>query len=140
VDTRAGRLTIGKVARSAGLSVDAVRYYEREGLIEPARSASRYRLYGPEAIHRLRFIRHAQRCGFSLAEIRELLALRATPGRSSGEVKARAQAKIAEIERRIAALRAMKSALEALVSSCPGRGPASECPILDALETSGPQR
>lgn len=129
-------LTIGKVARSAGMAIDTVRYYEHEGLLEkPTRSAAGYRQYPPEAVSRLRFIRQAKDLGFSLKEIKELLSLRATPGKSSGEVKARAERKIADIEQRIAALRRMKRALTQITAACAGCGPVSECPILEALES-----
>ena len=129
------RLTIGRVARSAGFAVDTVRFYEREGLIEkPARSTAGYRHYRPDAIARLRFIRQAKELGFSLSEIRELLALRVTPGKSCADVRARAEAKIADVEQRIARLGGMKRALAKLAAACSGRGPTSECPILEALE------
>lgn len=129
-------LTIGKVARSAGLAIDTVRYYEREGLIEkPARSPAGYRHYRPEVTARLRFIRQAKELGFSLSEIRELLALKVTPGKSCADVRARAEAKIANVAQRIAQLNRMKRALAKLATACSGRGPTSECPILDALES-----
>jgi MerR family mercuric resistance operon transcriptional regulator len=128
-------LTIGKVAHCAGLAVDTVRYYEREGLLEkPARTASGYRHYRPEAVARLRFIRQAKELGFTLSEIRELLTLRVAPGKSCADVKARAEAKIADVEQRIAQLDRMKRALAKLATACSGRGPTSTCPILEALE------
>jgi len=129
-------LTIGRVAHSAGLAIDTVRYYEREGLLEkPVRSAAGYRHYRPDVIARLRFIRQAKDLGFSLAEIKELLALRVTPGKSCADVKARAEAKIADVEQRIAQLGRMKRALAKLATACSGRGPTSDCPILEAMET-----
>jgi MerR family mercuric resistance operon transcriptional regulator len=129
-------LTIGKVARGAGLAIDTVRYYEREGLLEePARTASGYRHYRPDAVARLRFIRQAKDLGFTLSEIRELLTLKVAPGKSCADVRARAQGKIADVEQRIAQLDRMKRALVKLAAACSGRGPTSECPILDALET-----
>lgn len=136
MDARATGLTIGKVANSAGLAIDTVRYYEREGLVEkPSRSPAGYRHYRPDVIARLRFIRQAKELGFTLSEIRELLALKVAPGKSCADVRARAQAKIADVEQRIAQLDRMKRALARLAASCSGRGPTSECPILDALET-----
>ena len=135
MDTRASGLTIGKVAHSAGLAIDTVRYYEREGLLaKPARTASGYRRYSADAVARLRFIRQAKDLGFSLSEIRELLALRVAPGKSCADVRSRAQAKIADVESRIAQLDCMKRALVKLAAACSGRGPTSECPILEALE------
>ena len=129
-------MTIGQVARSAGASVETIRFYEREGLLErPARSASGYRKYAPEAVARLRLIRQAKDLGFSLNEIKELLALRVAPGKSCSDVRARAERKIADIDQRIAALKRMKAALARLAAACSGRGPTSECPILEALES-----
>jgi MerR family mercuric resistance operon transcriptional regulator len=129
-------LTIGRVARDAGLAIDTVRYYEREGLLaKPARTPSGYRQYSPDAVKRLQFIRQAKELGFTLSEIRELLTLKVAPGKSCAEVRAHAEAKIADVEQRIAQLGRMKRALAKLASACSGRGPTSECPILEALET-----
>lgn len=129
-------LTIGKVARSAGLAIDTVRYYEREGLLQkPARTLSGYRQYSPDAVKRLQFIRQAKELGFTLSEIRELLTLKVAPGKSCADVRARAQAKIADVKQRIAQLDRMKRALVKLAAACSGRGPTSECPILEAMET-----
>jgi MerR family mercuric resistance operon transcriptional regulator len=128
-------LTIGKVARGAGLAIDTVRYYEREGLLnKPARTPSGYRHYAPDAVARLRFIRQAKDLGFSLSEIKELLALRVAPGKSCADVRARAEAKIADVEQRITQLNRMKRALAKLANACSGHGPTSECPILETLE------
>jgi len=135
MDTRTAGLTIGKVARSAGLAIDTVRYYEHEGLLEkPARTAAGYRQYSADAVRRLRFIRQAKELGFSLKEIKELLSLRVRAGCSCGDVKVRAEAKIAGVKQRIAQLDRMKRALVKLAAACSGRGPTSECPILEALE------
>ena len=132
-------LTIGKVAKAAGLGVETVRFYERQGLIaEPARSDSGDRQYGPETIRRLQFIVRAKALGFTLQEIGDLLDLRATPGAGCADVQARAEAKIADIEERIAQLDAMKRALGELVAQCRGEGPLSDCPILDALDEEAP--
>lgn len=135
MEPRAATLTIGRVARSAGLAIDTVRYYEREGLLEkPARTASGYRHYRPDAVARLRFIRQAKDLGFTLSEIRELLTLKVAPGKSCADVRARARLKIADVEQRIAQLDRMRRALEKLAAACSGRGPVSECPILEAME------
>jgi MerR family mercuric resistance operon transcriptional regulator len=129
------RLTIGRVAKAAGLGVETVRFYERQGLIkEPARSESGYRQYRPETIQRLQFIVRAKTLGFTLQEIGDLLDLQATPGAGCADVQTRAEAKIADIEARIAQLEAMKQTLGDLVAQCCGEGPVSDCPILDALD------
>ena len=132
-------LTIGRVARDARVAIDTVRYYEREGLLEkPARTSSGYRQYSADAVARLRFIRQAKELGFSLNEVRELLALRVGARRSCGEVKARAERKIADVDRRVAQLKRVRKALSTLADACRGRGPTSQCPILDALEAERP--
>ena len=137
MDTRTAGLTIGRVAHSAGLAIDTVRYYEREGLLEkPARTASGYRHYRPDVVARLRFIRQAKELGFSLREIKELLTLRVGAGKSCSEVKARAERKITDVDRRITQLKRVRQALSKLAAECSGRGPTSECPILEALEAS----
>ena len=128
-------LTIGQVARQAGVGVETVRFYERQGLLEqPARKASGYRQYAGDAVARLRFIRRGKELGFSLKEIGELLALRVGPDASVAEVKRRAEAKIADIEGKIRDLQRTRDALRKLAEACPGHGTLDECPILEALE------
>lgn len=128
-------LTIGKVASESGVGVETVRFYEREGLLnQPARKPSGYRQYEPEAIARLRFIKRAQRLGFTLREIKELLALKLDPDATRKQVKERAVAKIADIEQRIDELKRMKKALAPLILACDGKGALDGCPILDAIE------
>lgn len=130
-----GPVTIGEMAKNAGVGVETVRFYEREGLLpEPPRRPSGYRHYSPETVRRLLFIRRTKDLGFSLDEIRELLGLRVNPRTSCGEVKRRAEGKIADIEKKMAELHRMRKALSRLASSCSGRGPTSACPILDAME------
>ena len=128
-------LTIGRLASEAGVNLETVRYYERRGLLpRPPRSASGYRLFPVEAARRLRFIRRAQELGFSLGEIRELLSLRVSRTSTSAEVKARAEAKLADIEARIKSLESMKKSLRKLTKVCAGCGPIAGCPILESLD------
>ena len=129
-------LTIGQVAKRAGVGVETIRFYEREGLIaEPERRpASRYRQYPPQAVRRVRFIRHAKELGFTLKEIQELLELRVNPGSTCADVRKRAQEKVADIEERVVSLQRMKTALERLARKCRGQGPTTECPILEELD------
>lgn len=128
-------LTIGKVARQANVGVETIRFYEREGLIdEPPRRESGYRQYPEETISRVRFIRRAKEIGFTLKEIKELFSLRASPRSRCADVRRRAEAKIKDIEQKVRALQRMKKALVKLTAACGGRGPVTECPILDALE------
>ncbi len=127
-------MTIGQVAQRSGTGIETVRFYERVGLIQPLRSPSGYRQYQPEAIQRLRFIKRSKELGFSLKEIRELLALKNDPATTCGDVKGQAEAKIADINQRIESLQRMKQALMGLSTACPGGGPTRDCPILAALE------
>jgi MerR family copper efflux transcriptional regulator len=111
-------MTIGQVARAAGIGVETVRYYERTGLLAPPpRTASGYRQYPAETVDRIGFIKHAQRLGFTLAEIADLLDLhlKAVP---CDDVKRRAEAKVAAVDEKIAALLAVKTDLLALVDRC----------------------
>ncbi len=123
---------IGQIAKRAEVSIDTVRYYERNGLLPAsARLASGYRRYGEIELMRLRFIRRAKLLGFTLDEIRGLLTL--SDEHDVGEVKAQAQIKLADIERRMAELERVRKGLHTLISACPGHGRAEACPILNAL-------
>lgn len=132
-------LTIGKLAGLAAVSTDTLRYYEREGLIAPtAKSGGGYRLYGNDAIARIRFIRQAQHCGFTLTEIRELLALRNRRAACCGDVRRLAVEKKLQLEGRIKAMKTMSRALDRLIADCTEeQHPVQECPILGALEQVG---
>lgn len=131
-------LRIGQVAQGAGVGVETVRFYERKGLIqEPPRRASGYRQYPEDVIPRIRFIRRAGELGFSLKEIQEFLELRAESKARSGAVRDRTEAKVREIEGRIADLESIKSVLAGLTARCGGSSPIGECPILAALEADG---
>ena len=128
-------LTIGQVARKAGVGVETVRFYERKGLIaDPPRRQSGYRQYDEQVIDRLRFIRGAKELGFTLKEIQELLSLKLERTSKCADVKSRAEAKIADIEAKVHTLQKMKKALVKLAKSCSGHGTSGECPILEALE------
>lgn len=129
-------LTIGKLGALAQVSTDTLRYYEREGLIEPAgKSASGYRLYDQDSARRLRFIKHAQHCGFTLAEIRELLVLRRRDAACCGDVRKRAIEKKLQLENKIRSMNTMSKALDRLVAECANETrPIDECTILAALE------
>jgi len=134
MNTPASSLTIGAVAKRVGVAIDTIRFYEREGLLpEPVRRASGYRSYGDGTIAQLRFIRRAKHLGFTLEEIRELLALSVDRQRGVKAVKQRAEKRLAAIEQRIAELQRVRDGLAQLVASCPGHGKPEECPILRAL-------
>lgn len=131
-------LTRKQVADNAGVTIEAVRFYEKEGLIEePPRTESNYRKYPDDTVARIRFIKRAQNLGFSLPEIRELLSLRLDPHTKAADIRLRSQNKIRDIEEKIQTLQAMKQALQKITDACHGDGPASECPILEALEQEG---
>jgi MerR family copper efflux transcriptional regulator len=132
-----GSLTIGGLARRAGVGVETVRFYERRGLVRrPARPRAGYRSYPEEAVGRIRFIRNAQALGFTLQEVKELLALRVTAGTSCAAVRSRAAAKRADVKRRLADLERIGTALEKLIAICPGRGAVAGCTILEALDST----
>src|SRR5712671_5797529 len=125
-------LGIGQLAKRGGVGIDTVRYYERNELLAPrARLASGYRRYGDLELARLRFIRRAQALGFTLREIKDLLALSAQ--RDVGRVKRSAQAKLLDVKTRIAHLERVRDGLATLIAACPGHGRAADCPILRAL-------
>jgi MerR family copper efflux transcriptional regulator len=130
-------LTIGALAREAGVNVETIRYYERRGLLaKPARPESGYRQYPQETITRLLFIKRAQALGFSLKEIGELLSLEIVDI-NCAKVLALTQRKILDIESKICSLTAIKLTLSELATNCPGEGSLSLCPIWHRLETNG---
>ena len=128
-------LTIGRVARLAGVGVETVRFYERQGLLKnPPRKLSGYREYDEDVVAQLRFIRRAKQLGFTLKEIKELLSLRRDPDTPAAELKAQAEAKIVDIDAKIQSLEQMKQALLKFTCECSGRGSVGECPLLRALD------
>lgn len=128
-------MTIGRVAKAAGVGVETVRFYEREGLIpEPPRRASGYRQYPPATVRRLVFIRRAKELGFTLRQIGQLLGLRVHPDQACGPVRQAAEAKIVEVQQRIDDLQRIKTVLLDLVEACGDERETSDCPILRALD------
>lgn len=128
-------VTVGALAKLAGVNVQTIRYYEQRKLLPtPERSAAGYRLYPEATASRVRFIKRAKELGFTLREISDLLALRAAPGANRDDLRGQCQTKIADIELRLQALTAIKSALEGLVGACAKSSSTSECPILEFLE------
>lgn len=129
-----GHIPAGEAARRAQVNVQTLRYYERRGLLERlARTASNYRLYTEEAVSRVRFIKRAQHLGFDLEEIRDLLALRATRS-TSRAVRARAEARVRQIDESVGSLLAMREVLVELIGQCAGATGGTACPILTALD------
>lgn len=127
-------LTRGQVAAAAGVNPETIRVYERERLLpRPARTAAGYRQFPPDTVRRVRFVRQAQAVGFSLREIRELLALQSDPAADVADIRATADAKLAEIDAKIRDLQAMRDTLERLTGRCPPAGPLETCPIWECF-------
>lgn len=127
-------LTIGKAATAAGVRIATIRFYERRDVIaQPRKPETGYRTYPSDTVARVRFIRQAQAIGFSLTEIEDLLSLQARPDAACGDVRDRARAKRAEVERKIDRLVRIRDALDDLIVTCPGRGVLRACSMLSAL-------
>ena len=125
----------GEVAAAAGVNVQTLRYYERRGLLpEPARRASGYRVYDRDAVRTVRFIKRAQELGFGLSEAESLLALAAGGPEGCDAARALADEKIAELDRRIADLQAMRDSLAQLAATCAKPRAERDCPLLQAIE------
>jgi MerR family copper efflux transcriptional regulator len=114
-------MTIGRVANAAAVSIDTIRFYERQGLIaKPRRSFSGYRIYSEEVLDRLRFIGDAKRLGFTLKEIKELLSLGVKSTEECGPVTRKAEAKLTEMNAEIARLQQLRLTLRKMVEACGG--------------------
>jgi MerR family copper efflux transcriptional regulator len=124
---------VGAAARAAGVGVQTLHFYEREGLVGPAgRTEAGYRLYDLDQIARIRAIKRAQSLGFTLAEISDLIAI-ADSRRSSTRVQRLAEAKLAEIGEKIEALETMRDALRAGLESCRCGGDLTHCDLMSGL-------
>lgn len=127
-------LKIGQVAKSASVNIETIRYYERLKLIpKPERTESGYRVFAPDVVQRIRFIKRSQDLGFTLAEIQELLALTESGERTCKQVREFATQKLKEIELKIQDLQNIQSALQDLLSKC-AEGENSVCPIIERLQ------
>lgn len=132
-----GLATIGQIAEAGGVATSTLRYYEREGLMEPAdRSPAGYRLYKPSAIDQLRFIRSAQSVGFSLEDIKALLALDART--SCKQVQVMIEERLADVSHRIAELKSVQRTLSNTLNRC--RKSRRGCPILSELRSTDQHR
>lgn len=129
-------LTIGKIAELSGLTTDAIRYYEKEGLIAPLqKSDAGYRLYNEDTLRRLHFIKQARHCGFTLAEILRLLTLQRSDSSCCNDVRKLAVEKKLQLEAKIRDMKAMSATLDALITDCNmGEQPVDQCSILTSLE------
>ena len=138
-------LRIGDVASAAGLTVDAVRYYERVGLLQPdSRTEGGFRTYSAGSLQRLAFIRQAQRLGLRLREIRELLGVRGANGRQHCErVRGLLVKRLADVDAQMAELRAFRRTLRSALENCDaalGGGAVDECPVMRSLAPKGQRR
>jgi MerR family copper efflux transcriptional regulator len=128
-----GLLDIGHASKATGISVKMIRHYETIGIVpKAARTFANYRLYGPNDVHTLRFIKRARSLGFSMEDIKELLGLWNDKSRPSASVKKIAGKHVDDLKRKIGELSAMADALEHLMHNCHG-DKRPECPILDDL-------
>jgi len=127
-------LTIGRLARAAGVNVETVRYYQRRGLVaEPKRPLNSVRRYSEDSVKRIRFIKRAQDLGFTLAEIESLLALE--DGRSCRETRELAGRKLAIVESRLADLNLLRGTLRKLIARCDTSRRKVSCPIISVLSS-----
>lgn len=132
-------LTIGAIAKQAGVNVQTLRYYERRGLLLPLeRRESGYRLYSAEAVQKLRFIKNAQTLGFTLKEISDLLRLRVSHRAHCDTVKKKTEEKLRDVAEKIHALTAIQRTLRTLAGACHRRATTDACPILNSLEVKKP--
>ena len=133
LDVNEGPFNIGEAAARSGVSAKMIRQYETLSLLpKVGRTASGYRQYGPREVHTLRFVRRARELGFSMAEIAALLKLWQNRRRASADVKRIALSHVAELDRRMSEMAAMKRTLESLATCCHG-DERPDCPILDEL-------
>nr|WP_286750239.1 helix-turn-helix domain-containing protein [Sphingopyxis sp. SCN 67-31] len=125
-----------QLARKTGCNLETIRYYEKVGLLPaPTRSANGYRVYSPELVQRLQFIRRARDLGYAMNEIRSLLSLTDTGAQTCAEVMGRTQIHLEDVRRRITDLQKIEATLATTLVKCTGDDVA-ECPILDALQFS----
>jgi Hg(II)-responsive transcriptional regulator len=130
-----------QVAERAGVNVQTLRYYERRGLLpEPPRGQSGCRVYGPDAVRRVRFIKRAQELGFGLSDAESLLTLAAGGPESCEAARELAEAKVAELDRRVADLLAMRDSLQRLAATCLRPRGERECPLLHSIEEAADDR
>ena len=126
-------MNIGQAAKASNVTAKMIRYYESIGLITaPIRTQANYRVYANDDVHALRFVKRARNLGFSIEEVRELLALWHDKSRASADVKNVAMKHVGDLQTKIAELQAMASTLLDLAGNCHGDD-RPDCPILDDL-------
>ena len=125
-------MNIGTASEKSGLPPKTIRYYEDIGLLKADRAGNGYRDYSTHDVHRLRFLQRSRGLGFSVEECRQLLSLYNDKERESADVKAIAEAKLVEIDRKLSELKGLRDTLRHLVHNCHGDS-RPECPIMDGL-------
>jgi Zn(II)-responsive transcriptional regulator len=129
--------SIGELAKRAGVNIQTIRYYEREGILKAiARRDSGYRVYNDESLKKLRFIRHAKELGFSLKEITSLFSLKIKSNSRCDSVREKAKTKLREVQEKIVHLKQLEKTLKSLVDDCEKRVLSDCCPILTKMEFS----
>ncbi|KAA5805430.1 Cu(I)-responsive transcriptional regulator [Alkalicaulis satelles] len=128
-------MNIGEAAKASGISRKMIRYYEEIALLEPGRTANGYRVYAPQDIHTLRFISAARRLGFSVPDVKALLALWQDRSRSSADVKRLTDGHLRHLRARVAELNAMIATLETLAGACDG-DERPDCPIINRIAST----
>ena len=129
-------LRIGELASRTNVHLETIRYYEREGLLRPPeRTPSGHRAYAQRDVMRLQFIKRSQALGFTLTEIKELLALKVAPNQPCIDVVHQIDAKSVEVKAKIAHLQAIYRTLQKMKESCEGKCSVSDCPILESLDS-----
>ena len=128
-------MSIGTLAKQSGIGIEAIRYYERRGLLSAvSRKSSGYRVFNGESLKALRFLKSAQELGFTLEEIKDLLKLRASKSTSCDVVKVRASKHLSEVESKIQRLEKIRDVLSELIKKCQKRKTSEVCPILDCFD------
>ena len=129
-------MTRHELAKKCGVNIEALRYYEKRRLLDPVRrTSSNYRIYSEADIARVRFIKNAQKLGFSLKEVQELIKLRVYKEKSCERAMKKAQVKLEDIETKIKTLNVIKRALKELIAQCEGTVSTTSCPILSKFES-----
>ncbi len=124
-------LTIGRLAKAAGVGVETVRYYQSRGLLRVPAANGRFRVYSASTVHRIAFIKRAQALGFTLDEVRSLLDME--DGRNRRAIQSVAEARLGEIEKKLADLQRLRGVLSDLLHRCRQSGPTQPCPIIETL-------
>ena len=135
MEMRTVHMSIGVLALAAGVNIETIRYYQRKGLLAvPARGHGEIRRYRPTDLDRVRFVKAAQRLGFSLDDIAGLLRL--GDGADCGKARVMAEHRLSDVRAKLEHLRRMESALNELVAGCSAARPTTECPLIAALQSA----